>query len=175
MEERSVIERAKQGDELAWRRLYDNHKKHVFTVVRRLAGNDHTAEDLSQEVWLRVFDKLHLFEFRASFKTWVTRVATNVAYGALRPDRTEDESAAPEWRGEPLPDQVLVDQLALEQMLDRLPAGYRTVLVLRAEGFSHEEIAETLGINPGTSRSQYHKALALSRRLLGADSQNRDA
>jgi len=167
VEERVLIERAKQGDELAWRWLYEAHKTQVYTVVRRLSGDDHAADDLSQEVWLRVFTKLALFEFRSSFKTWVTKVATNVAYDSFRPQRMEDETAIPEWTGDRLPDDALTDVLALQQQLDRLPSGYRTVLVLRAEGFSHEEIAATLGIDAGTSRSQYHKGLAQLRRRLG--------
>lgn len=169
MDERVVIQRAKEGDELAWRWLYETHKAHVYAVVRRVVGNSHTVEDISQDAWLRIFRKIDLFELRSSFRTWVTKVAINVAYGSIRgglhEEASDSDTVEPDLGS--APENLLLDHIVIQELLDRLPPGYRTVLVLRSEGFSHEEIAETLGIDPGTSRSQYHKGLASLRKLLG--------
>ena len=70
-------------------RLYEAHARRVYSVVRRLAGDDHLAEDLSQEAWIRAFEKLHLFRGDASFGTWMYRLATNVTgCGDRAADRT---------------------------------------------------------------------------------------
>ena len=169
MNEQAVIERAKQGDEHAWRWLHERHHPHVQSVVRRIVGNSHTVEDICQEVWYRVVAKIDLFEFRSSFKTWMTKVASNVAYNCVRTvDRAEaidPDAVAQEPVGRV--EDAALDWIVVQEALDRLPSGYRTVLVMRSQGFSHDEIAETLGIDPGTSRSQYHKGLAALRSLLG--------
>lgn len=82
--DRALIKRAKGGDERAWRWLFRRYKGYVFTVVRRILDDPHQAENVSQEVWLRVWKKLEQFEFRASFKTWITKIAVNQARGELR-------------------------------------------------------------------------------------------
>lgn len=152
-------------------RLYEAHARRVYSVVRRLAGDDHLAEDLSQEAWIRAFEKLDLFRGDASFGTWMYRLATNVALNRLRrmSRRPDVETAAERRPAPPSPDEGVLTRRALDRALDRLPDGYRQVLVLHdVEGWTHREIAEELRVTEGTSKSQLHKARARMRDLLTA-------
>jgi len=149
--------------------LYDAHAARVYSVVRRMVGDDHVAEDVSQDAWVRAFEKIHLFRGDAAFGTWLHRLAVNVALNRLR---KSSRRADVEGRVEaPAPlteaDDRLIDQRLIGQALDRLASGYRQIIVLHdVEGLTHEEIAERLGIAIGTSKSQLHKARARMREML---------
>lgn len=169
MDERDLITRAKQGDREAMGELYERHSRRVYTVVRRLVGDDHLAEDLSQEAWVRAFEKLHLFRGDSAFGTWIYRLATNVALNRLRRSskRHRVESAAKLPRVVKAPDDMIVNRKVLTEAMDQLPPGYRRVLVLHdIEGWTHDEIASSLGCSTGTSKSQLHKARARMRDLI---------
>jgi len=169
VEERELIVRAKAGDRDAMGALYEIHARRVYTVVRRLVGDDHLAEDLSQEAWVRAFEKLHLFRGESAFGTWIYRLATNVALNRLRRSSKRDtvEAAAELPRISRAPDDAIVSRRVLAVALDKLPPGYRRVLVLHdIEGWTHEEIAKSLQCSPGTSKSQLHKARARMRDLI---------
>jgi RNA polymerase sigma-70 factor, ECF subfamily len=164
-----LIERARQGDSEAMGQLYERHAARVYAIVRRLAGDDATAEDLAQEAWMRVFRALPSFRGEARFTTWLHRVAVNAALHGQRTSRRRGllsfpGAQLPEMPGRP--DQPLL-RLQLERAIDRLPGGMRRVLVLHdVEGYKHEEIAEMLGISAGTCKSQLFKARAKLRELL---------
>lgn len=179
MEETELIEQAQAGDRLAMSRLYRAHASHVYAVVRRLVGEDHLAEDVSQEVWIRAFRKLDQFRGDSGFGTWVHRVARNVALSWIRSDGRREEvetEAEPTGRPPPLPDEVAINRRVLERALDQLPTGYREVLVLHdVEGLTHREIADSLGVAEGTSKSQLHKARARMRELLTPGRDGEDA
>lgn len=172
MDERELIERARDGDRAAMESLYRAHSGRVHTVVRRLAGDDALADDLAQEAWIRAFEKLHLFRGDASFGTWMYRLATNTALNHLRSagrHRELEEEASEEVRSTPPPsvDEAVINQKVLSDALDQLPPGYRQVLVLHdVEGLTHEEIGERLDVATGTSKSQLHKARARMRELI---------
>jgi RNA polymerase sigma-70 factor (ECF subfamily) len=167
--EARLLEAARAGDMRAMEALYTAHSGRVFTVVRRLVGDDHLAEDVSQDAWVRAFEKLGSFRGEAAFGTWMHRLAVNTALNRLRrrDRRPEVESAAePPTAPSDAADKIL-NQRVLGQALDRLPDGYRRVLVMHdVEGMTHEEIADRLGVAIGTSKSQLHKARARMRDLL---------
>ena len=169
MEDKELVERARAGDRLAMGSLYEAHARRVFTVVRRLVGDEHLAEDLSQEAWVRAFEKLHLFRGEAAFGTWIYRLATNVALNRLRRSakRSEVEAAAEMPTVVAAPDEAVVSRRVLTAAMDRLPPGYRKVLVLHdLEGWTHDEIGTALSCSPGTSKSQLQKARARMRQLI---------
>jgi RNA polymerase sigma-70 factor (ECF subfamily) len=169
VEEREMIARAKAGDRGAMGELYELHARRVYTVVRRLVGDDHLAEDLSHEAWVRAFEKLHLFRGDSAFGTWIYRLATNVALNRLRRSSKRDtvEASAELPRITKAPDDQVVNGRVLSLALDKLPPGYRRVLVLHdVEGWTHEEIANSLNCSAGTSKSQLHKARARMRQLI---------
>lgn len=171
--ERTTIRRAQAGDLAAMRELYDHNAARVYALLRRLAGDDDLAQDLAQDVWVTAFRKLGAFEGRSSFGTWVYRVAVNTALGRLRERarRPVTDVNVEDWVSttDGGPDRA-VDRVTLSRAMDRLPDGYRTVLVLHdLEGYTHEEIAAQLSITPGTSKSQLHKARARMRALLNEE------
>jgi RNA polymerase sigma-70 factor (ECF subfamily) len=176
--ETELVERARSGDREAMGQLYSAHASRVYTVVRRLAGDDALAEDLAQDAWIRAFRKLDLFRGEASFGTWMYRLATNMALNRLRRRDRREEVEVGAQLGHPRAslDDVVINQRILSQALDRLPPGYRRVLVLHdVEGHTHEEIAELLSVAPGTSKSQLHKARARMRELLEPGVSEREA
>ena len=168
--EPQTVQRAQDGDVTAMRELYERHAGRVYAVLRRLAGDDDLAQDLAQEAWVTTFRKLGSFEGRSSFGTWLHRVAVNTALGRLRSRAREPvvELIRDDWYEAPGAGAADgVDRVALARALDRLPNGYRMVLILHdVEGYTHEEIALRLEIAPGTSKSQLHKARARMRELL---------
>lgn len=159
------IRAAARGEPRAIREIYDRHADRVWAVVRRIAGDDATAEDWAQDTWIKVFHALPSFRGEARLSTWIHRIAVNVALDGRR-----RLSVRPIGDAGPLPDDragrcggtsTAVDRIALERAIDRLPDGMRAVLVLHdIEGYTHEEIGTSLGVSPGTSRSQLYKARA---------------
>lgn len=169
MTETRLIERACEGDPLAVRALYERHAPRVYAVIRRIAGDDHLAEDYAQDTWLRAFRALPTFRGQARFSTWLHRIAVNTALEGSRKHDRLGERSGPLPEGVPAPadrtDPLLGSRI--EEALDRVPQGMRQVLVLHdVEGYTHEEIGGMLGVNPGTSKSQLFKARARMRDLL---------
>ena len=178
MNDARLLEAARAGDARAMESLYREHSGRVYSVVRRLVGDDHLAEDVSQDAWVRAFEKLGSFRGEAAFGTWMHRLAVNTALNRLRRQgrRPEVESAAEPPRAPPEPDDRILNQRVLGLALDCLPEGYRKVLVMHdVEGMTHEEIAEQLGVAIGTSKSQLHKARARMRDLLSPNEGRNEA
>jgi RNA polymerase sigma-70 factor (ECF subfamily) len=172
-DERALVARAVAGDPGAERALYDLHVERVYRVAFRLAGDDDLARDITQDTFVRAFDRLADFRHDAAFATWLHRIALSVALNTLdkvqrlrrREAPLEDglAAAAPERRADP-------DLRArLAEAVDALPPGYRTVFVLHdVEGYTHEEIGAALGVRPGTSKAQLFHARARLRQKLAA-------
>jgi RNA polymerase sigma-70 factor, ECF subfamily len=160
---------AASGDASAFERLYRRHVNRVHTLVRRMIGED--ADEVTQDVLVRVWQKLGTFRGESAFATWVHRIAVNVAlnhrsgrsrirqlFGAEMPVDYEPGAKMPQPA-------IGID---FETALLRLPQGARRVFVLHdIEGYRHEEIAGLLGITAGTSKSQLHYARMALRRHLG--------
>lgn len=170
MTEKELIQRASEGYEPAMQALYRRYSPRVYAVVRRIAGDDALADDWAQEAWIRAFRALPKFRGDAAFSTWLHRVAVNSALqGRRRRGREESrESELPESVPGGSADPTVL-RITLERALERLPEGMRQVMVLHdVEGFTHEEIGDMLGINPGTSKSQLFKGRAKMREMLRA-------
>jgi RNA polymerase sigma-70 factor (ECF subfamily) len=168
MNESELIRLAQEGDRGAIEALYRTYAPRVYSVARRLTGDEAQAEDAAQEAWLRAIRALPGFRGQALFSTWIHRIAVNCAlYGRRKRERTVGresglpEALAADGGGEPLL------RLRLERAMERLPDGMRRVLVLHdVEGYTHEEIGELLGVAAGTCKSQLFKARAKMRAML---------
>jgi len=166
-----TIQRAIDGDEAAMRSLWSRHAPHIDAVVRRLVGNDNDlAADIAQEVWIQIFRALPQYRGESQFGTWAHRIAVNRTLNALRKTRrlakievdVEEDTAIVESD----PERSLMMQ-TIEAAATKLSPGARAVFLLHdVEGFTHEEIAERLGITSGGSKSQLFKARAKLRTLL---------
>jgi RNA polymerase sigma-70 factor (ECF subfamily) len=171
MDEKQTIQRAIQGDEAAMRSLWTRHAPHIDAVVRRLVGNDlDLAADVAQEVWIQIFRALPQYRGDSQFGTWAHRIAVNRTLNALRKTRrlakietdVEEDTASVE----PDTERSLMMQ-TIESAATKLSPGARAVFLLHdVEGYTHEEIAERLGITSGGSKSQLFKARAKLRTLL---------
>lgn len=169
LDERRAIAAARTGDAAGIRWLYEQHRDLVYGVVRRLAGDDMSAEDWSQEAWVRVFRALPQYRGEARFGTWAYRIAVNVGLNGRRRSGREAARVVPLLQaGErSVPPERHALRMDLNAAIDGLPDGMRTVLVLHdIEGYTHEEIARQLDVAPGTCKSQLFKARAKLRAML---------
>ena len=167
--EQEAISGAKLGDPDCFESLYNQHKRHVYTLCLRITRNSAEAEDLTQEVFLQLFRKVSTFRGESAFSTWLHRVAVNVTLMHLRKkgpsvaaEPLESESAEHPKRELGEPDSTLalsVDRIVLERSVNRLPQGYRVIFLLHdVEGYEHKEIARIMHCSVGNSKSQLHKA-----------------
>jgi RNA polymerase sigma-70 factor, ECF subfamily len=160
---------AASGDAHAFERLYRNHVARVHSLVRRML-NDEDADEVTQDVFVRAWQKLGTYRGEAAFGTWLHRLAVNVILGRrqLLGQRRErflpDDSALASVAGARHAPELSLD---FETAIARLPDGARQVFVLHdVEGYRHEEIADLLGLAVGTSKSQLHRArMALRQHL----------
>jgi RNA polymerase sigma-70 factor (ECF subfamily) len=163
------VRRAAAGDAEAFERLYRTHVARIHSLAGRMIGPE-DAEDATQEVFIRAWEKLGSFRGEAGFGTWLHRLAINhlLSRRAARSRQREREQehpaaieAAPGRRAE-------TDlQMDFEAAIARLPDGAREVFVLHdIEGFKHREIAKQLGVTEGTTKAQLHRARMTLRRYL---------
>jgi RNA polymerase sigma-70 factor (ECF subfamily) len=161
--ESKLISLAQDGDRSAFSELVRRHRLGVITVVYRMCGDTHLAEDMSQEAFLRAWKNLHSYMPTRPFKNWLLRIATNATLDVIRREREtvpleEDSLSTTELNPERALSQKETSLRVQRAVLD-LPPASRAVLVLREyEGFSYKEIAETLKIPLGTVMSRLNYA-----------------
>ena len=163
------VARAAAGDVSAFEHLYRTHLPRVHSLVRRMAGGRDTDE-LTQDVFVRVWQKLGSFRGDSAFGTWLHRLAVNVIIErfrqeATRRQRLHDGEAIFETLAAPRrSDHAAMD---FDAALESLPDGARQVFVLHdVEGYKHHEIGTLLEISSGTSKAQLHRARMMLRRYL---------
>lgn len=165
MTEKELIEGAIRRDERCQRALFDKYAPTLMGVCIRYCRNQTEAEDALQESFIRIFDKLKLYDFKGSFEGWMRRLCINVALKTYQRKRFTHEQSGLESLPETPTDPTAYAQLGEQELLAlvaALPDGYRLVFNLYAiEGYSHKEIANTLGIQEASSRSQLLKARKL--------------
>ena len=167
----SDVALAAGGDPSAFERLYRTHVARIHSLARRMLG-PHEADEVTQDVFVRTWQKLHTFRGDAAFGTWLHRLAVNVVIErrrtfAVQRDRMIDDPTALDRVTVPPGRADLT--VAFEQAIEHLPAGAREIFVLHdVEGYKHREIASMLDITSGTSKRQLHRARMLLRRQLGA-------
>lgn len=164
--ERQDVRLAVQGDASAFERLYRASVGRVHGLALRMAGED-LADDLTQEVFIRAWEKLSTFRGDSSFNTWIHRLAVNLILSRRETIRRRQkrqvsaEGVLESIAGRQQSPGLGVD---LEAALTALPDGARQVFVLYdVEGYSHDEIAGMIGITSGTSKSQLHRARMILR------------
>lgn len=161
---------AARGDARAFERLYRAHVGRVRALACRLMGSDE-ADEATQDVFVRAWEKLGTFRGESAFGTWLHRLGVRViltrrAARGTRRDRFVEGGEALE-RGAARRDRPDL-RVDFETAIERLPEGAREVFVLYdVEGYKHEEIADMLGIAVGTSKSQLHRARMALRASLG--------
>jgi RNA polymerase sigma factor (sigma-70 family) len=163
MTENELIDQCLKGNRKAQKALFDMFSRKMMSVCLRYAADQEMAEDWLQDGFIKVFTNLDRFKHEGSFEGWIRRTMINTCLDHLRRANRlhidADVSEAEHLAGE---DESSVGKLRHEellQLIEAMPTGYRTVFNLFAiEGFSHQEIAEQLGVTESTSKTQFRKA-----------------
>lgn len=169
--EAKLLEGCQKGDRKAQRELYERYSPTMYAVCRRYIKELAEADDILIKSFTRIFEKLDQFKGEGSFEGWMRRIVVNEALGHLR--RTKMYVEVDVEHAEREPDyQNAASHLEAEDLMaliNELPPGYRTVFNLFAiEGYSHQEIADQLGISENTSKSQLSRARSLLQKQLVA-------
>ena len=178
-----LITKAAEGDMSAFEKIYRETSSFVYSVALRVVRNAAEAEDVTQEVYIRVHRNLKGFGFRSAFKTWLYRITMNAALNACKRHEREAEkrvydesvleqaSVEPE-QAKPMEQNDRGDKVAM--LLDRLNPEHRACIVLREiQGLSYEEMADALHININTVRTRLKRArealMERGRKEVGSD------
>ena len=172
MTEEELIRGCLREEAACQKELFNRYASRMLGVCNRYARNNADAEDILQDAFIKVFDKIHQFKFEGSFEGWIRRIMVNTALKKYSLRRYEKEITGYEIKDrdesglEPSA-YSHITQKELLGMINALPDGYRLIFNLYViEGYQHEEIAGLLGIQPGTSRSQLVKARNLLQKQL---------
>ena len=168
--ESELLSRAQKGDKAAFAALVRAHQDEVYTLARRLVGDPHLASDVAQETLIRAWRALPNFRGDAKLSTWLYRITVNTAWTHKR--RAARHRAAPlddlfemsdplEPNGPEAAGETLELRGRLRRALDRLPDAQREVVVMKdVYGWSHAEIAESMGVSVTAAKVRLHRARA---------------
>ncbi len=165
----AAVSRARDGDADAFRLLVERHSRSIFRVAWRMTGNEHDADDVVQETFLRAYRQIDGFEERANFSTWLHRIAVNCSLDLLRARQRHDKQYTTSDElldaasGAPEPDRVVLSAEVQRQVaaaMKLLSDNERTAFVLRHfEGMPVEEIGKTLGIQVNAAKHTIFRAV----------------
>lgn len=162
MTEHELIRGCIRKDATCQRKLFELYAGKMMSVCLRYAADAAEAEDMLQEGFIRIFSYIHQFKFEGSFEGWLRRIVVNSALKQLQKKRISFTEISDHQDHSPRMDPYVYANLGEEdlmKLINALPEGYRVVFNLSViEGYSHEEIAQLLNVQPSTSRSQLVKA-----------------
>lgn len=160
-DEISLIKACTNGDQKAFKRVYDTHVGTMYSICLRYMNSSHDAQDTLQEGFIKVFQKITTYAHKGSFEGWMKRIFINTCIEALR--KRKLYHSIDELNNEPNQFMALnnqsIDADKLIKLIKKLPHGYRTVFNMYViDGYSHKEISAALNITENTSKSQLFKA-----------------
>jgi RNA polymerase sigma-70 factor (ECF subfamily) len=173
-DDRELVRRIRDGDAEALRAIVERYQDRIFSLIYGIVRDRHEVEDVAQEVFLKVYTRIHAFDERSKFYTWLYRVAANAAKDHVKKRSRrpavplEDDEVLPATEDSPVGQAAVAEMRRLvREAIAALPVRYREVLTLRElEGLSYNEIASVLQISIGTVESRLHRARAkLKRRM----------
>ena len=168
----ALLRRAQLGDVAAFESIYRSHAAAVYALGRRMLIDETEARELTQDTFVRVWERLTQFRGQSELATWIHRIAVNIALNRLRSTKRDAARLLDEdvdaWANDVRRADVDVHtRLDVDAAIARLPDGARTVFLLYdVEGYSHDEIAQMTGMAPGTARAQLWRARRALMRML---------
>ncbi len=162
--ESQLIKKASSGNRDAQERLYKKHAPKMLSVCRQYIKDVHFAEDVMVQGFLKMFNNLDTFKFEGSFEGWLRRIMIRESISYLRKQQfvVYDDEVYEKNQSEEISQSTDLDTEHIQQLIDKLPQGYKMVFVLyTVEGYKHKEIAEMLSITESTSKTQLLKARKL--------------
>lgn len=162
--ESQLIKKASSGNRDAQERLYKKHAPKMLSVCRQYIKDVHFAEDVMVQGFLKMFNKLDTFKFEGSFEGWLRRIMVRESISYLRKQQfvVYDDEVYEKNQSEEISQSTDLDTEHIQQLIDKLPQGYKMVFVLyTVDGYKHKEIAEMLSITESTSKTQLLKARKL--------------
>ncbi len=171
MTDRQLVDGCIANNPKAQRELYQRFASKMMGVAMRYANSPEEAQDVLQDAFIKVFERIKSFKKEGSLEGWIRRVVVNTALDSIRKHKKEKYNVAlaeAEYLASDK-DFIIENMSANEllQLLRTIPQGYRTVFNLYAiEGYSHKEIAEQLNISENTSKSQFSRAKSFMRKLI---------
>lgn len=181
-----LVQELREGDKGAFLELVERYQGKIYRLAYKITGDPTDAEDVLQDVFLKIYSKIHTFEGRSQLSSWIYRIAVNAAYQkiardkrsryvslddvlpTISPDDAMTSALAADWAERP--DEVLLTDEArreMQQAIEELPADYRVVFVLKdLEGQSNQEIADILNLSLPAVKSRLHRARLFLRKRL---------
>jgi RNA polymerase sigma-70 factor, ECF subfamily len=169
-----------EDDQQAFHELYQKYHERVYSICFRMTENAFESEDLTQDVFIRLFQTVGSFRGESAFTTWLYRLTVNLVLMHFRKrkrrlDQIDEKGELPAYivPGSRDPKRMrIVDRILLSEVITKLPEGYRQAIILHdIQGLQHKEIAAARGRSVGTSRSQLHRGRAMLRELIAGPSQ----
>ncbi|QIR16232.1 RNA polymerase sigma factor [Shewanella aestuarii] len=165
-----LVALASQGDQQAFKALYQRHHCRVYAICLRLCHSVSQAEEITQNCFVRLWQKLPLFKGESLFTTWLHRLCVRQAINDMKAQQTFWQRFIPHQDVDENHQALIMPAQEchqLDKLLARLPQRTRIVFVLCAiEGYQHDEIAKLLNIAVGTSKAQYHRAKQLLQEMM---------
>ena len=171
-EDYKLVEQALNGSNDAFKELFMKNVTRVHSLCLRISADVQKAEDLTQEVFIKAWEKLNTFKFESKFSTWLHSIALNQFMMQLRSDKRYSEKIDEFERETKIqnPADTKIQQdysIDLQKAIDNLPGQARAVLVLHdIEGYKHNEISEMMNIQIGTSKANLHRARKILKKEL---------
>lgn len=167
-EDYDLVEKSLGGSGEAFKELFLKHVSRVYSLCLRFSSDTFAAEELTQEVFIKAWEKLGTFRFESKFSTWLHRIAVNQFLMRTRSDKPAGkfDETGPHIKGSSITGRY-DSRIDLENAIKKLPEQSRTVLILHdIEGYKHNEISEMMNIQAGTSKAHLHRARKLLREEL---------
>ncbi|WP_244971252.1 RNA polymerase sigma factor [Vallitalea guaymasensis] len=192
--EKTIIKKAKKGDKDAFEKLIIKYEKRVYNIAYQMFGNEHDANDMAQEVFIKIYKSLDKFNFKSSFSTWIHRITVNTCIDEYRKKKKNnkvesmDESMEQQDgvihkqfvdKGLTPEEKVIKNEniLFIRESINELKEEHKMIIILRdIKGYSYDDIADILGISIGTVKSRISRArLSLKKIIIEKKEQNKNA
>ena len=172
MNDEQLVKKCLEKDSLAQKQLFDSFSRKMMGVCLRYTKDAEEAQDVLQIGFVKVFEKLHLFNSEGSLEGWIRKVVINCALDQIRKNKKFENNVDLDLVDYQLPseNENVLGQLSVNDLLkiiQQMPPGFRTVFNMYAiEGYTHQEIADQLNISINTSKSQYSRARVYLQKII---------